>query len=129
MDEDLFSNMAWLRDGKLLTKLFNQKLKDTEAALLAEGWTFVIVDTETYGWKYDSWPRMTPEGKRSHSKEEKARIDHLRAEVKRLRKEMDAIEEAEGDQEPYDAAHDALQAADEELGALTAKTFTDAQKA
>lgn len=125
IDEDLFSNNIWFADGKLLNKLFQQKLKADEKAWLDEGWSFVIIEMgESYKHKTAGWSALLPEGKRSLSKEQKARVDELRAEVKRLRAELKrdlpdaAAQEAE---RQFDAA-------ETELHELTAKFFTDAQK-
>lgn len=125
IDEDLFSNNVWFSDGKLLNKLFQKKLKDDEKTWLADGWSFVIIElVDTYKQKTVGWPVLAPEGKRSLSKEQKARADELRAETKKLRKELQlavgsvAITELE---QRFDAA-------ETELHELTGKFFTAAQK-
>ena len=124
IDEDLFSNNIWLADGKLLNKLFQQKLKADEKAWLEEGWSFVIIELgDSYKQKTTSWPTLEPEGKRSLSKDQKARANELKAKIKKLRAQMKAGDDAEaGIEEAFDAA-------ETELHELTGKFFTDAQKA
>lgn len=124
IDEDLFSNNVWFADGKLLAKLFQQKLKDDEKAWLADGWSFVIIEMgDTYKQKTAGWSALQPEGKRSLSKEQKARADVLKAEIKSLRRDL---QDASGDRERE--IEQRFDAAENELNELTAKFFTDAQK-
>jgi ParB family transcriptional regulator, chromosome partitioning protein len=115
IDEDLFGNDRWLADGKLVNKLFEQKIKADTKRYLAEGWSFVLEDRDaSFGSKYDGWPRLEAEGKPNLSKADEQKIATLKAELKRLRKEK---------QNPERQA---------ELGAeieqLTACHFTAAQK-
>jgi len=125
IDEDLFSNNAWFADGKLLSKLFQKKLKDDEAAWLAEGWSFVEIEMDKAHYhKTNGWPYLHPEGKRSLSKEEKARADLLKAELKKLEAAWRKVED--GDQE--DELADKIDATKAEIEQLTGKFFTDAQK-
>jgi ParB family chromosome partitioning protein len=121
IDEDLFSLDRWFADGKLLNKLFDAKLKSEEKRLADEGWSFVIVDTETYSSKYFGWPGLKPEAQPNLTKEQKARRIELATEIKKLRKALD------GDDEDGQIS-DALTAAEEEHDALIAGTFTEAQK-
>jgi ParB family chromosome partitioning protein len=121
IDEDLFSNNVWFADGKLLSKLFQQKLKADEKAWLDEGWSFVVIE-EKGAYKTAGWPTLEPEGKPNLSKEQKARADVLRGETKQLQKKLrEADEETDEDLEQ-------LQALEDELQALTAKHFTEAQR-
>ena len=121
IDEDLFSNNVWFADGKLLSKLCQQKLKADEKAWLAEGWSFVIVE-EGSSFKTASWPSLTAEGKPNLSKEQKARADVLRGEIKKLRSGIrDADDEHEDDLQRLEELEDELQD-------LTAKHFTEAQR-
>jgi ParB family chromosome partitioning protein len=125
IDEDLFSNNVWFADGKLLSKLFQQKLKDDEKAWLAEGWSFVVIDIDPNTRKTSSWPNLQPEGKPNLTKEQTERADELKAEIKLLRRK---VQEAD-DNESFEEAEQQLQAAEDELEDLTAKHFTAAQKA
>lgn len=124
IDEDLFSNNVWFADGKLLNKLFQQKLKDDEKRWLAEGWSFVVIELgDSYKHKTTSWPTLLPEGKQSLTKDQKIRVDQLRAEIKNLKSELTKAspkQETEIEQR-FDAA-------ESELQELTSKFFTDAQK-
>lgn len=121
IDKDLFSNNVWLADGKLLSKLCQQKLKADEKAWLAEGWSFVIIE-EGNSYKTASWPTLPPEGKPNLSKEQKARVDQLRGEIKTLEKKL-----READEED-DAESEQLEALKDKLFDLTRKHFTDAQR-
>lgn len=125
VDEDLFSNNVWFADGKLLSKLFREKLKADEEAWLADGWSFVIIEIDkSYGHKTDGWPYLEPEGKLSLTQEQKFRADELRAIVKKHKADLkgNIEEEAAGE------LRDQLDAAQAELSKLTRKSFTDAQK-
>jgi ParB family transcriptional regulator, chromosome partitioning protein len=122
VDEDLFSHNAWLADGKLLMKLFEKKLKDDEAQWLAEGWSFVIIDTEPYGGKTQHWSALKPEGKRSLKAAEKARAEELENKIAALTAEYDLADRED------DATEVAIDVLERELEALTAKPFTEAQK-
>jgi ParB family chromosome partitioning protein len=125
VDEDLFSNNAWLADGKLLNKLFQQKLKADEKAWLDEGWGFVILEMDkAHTHKTRRWPWLKPEGKRSLSKEQKARADALKAEIKRLDAEWRKTEDSEAEEQ----LQDKIIAAKAELEQLAGNFFTDAQK-
>jgi ParB family chromosome partitioning protein len=118
VDEDLFSRDVWLGDAKLLAKLVDRKLKDDEKAFLKDGWSFVIIETDPYATKYQSWPHLMPEGKPSLTIEQTARLAELKAEMKALRK-------AKGNTPEWNAA---MQKADDEYEALSANHFTAAQK-
>ena len=125
VDEDLFSNNVWLADGKLLSKLFQQRIKADEEEWLAEGWGFVVLELEkSHSHKTAGWPWLKPEGKRNLSKEEKTRADKLKAEVKRL----DALWNTNTDTDKEEEIEEALDRAKEELEALAGNFFTDAQK-
>lgn len=125
VDEDLFSNNAWIADGKLLSKLFQEKIKADEKQWLAEGWGFVIFEMDKpHLHKTGNWPWLKPEGKRNLSKEEKARADKLKAEVKRL----DAAWKDNENPDLEDEIADKLDSAKAELEALAGNFFTDAQK-
>lgn len=121
IDEDLFSNNTWFTDGKLLSKLCQQKLKADEKAWLAEGWSFVIIE-EGNSYKTASWPTLPAEGKPNLSKEQKARVDVLRGEIKQLKTEVGRS----GDEN--EEFLDQLEALEDELEELTAKHFTEAQR-
>lgn len=126
IDEDLFSNNAWLADGKLLSKLFQEKIKADQKRWLDEGWSFVVLELDkSRSHKTVNWPWMKPEGKRNLSKEEKARADNLKAEVKRL---ADALRKTELDVDKEEETEQALDRAREQLEALAGNFFTDAQK-
>lgn len=120
IDEDLFSNNVWFADGKLLSKLCQQKLKADEAAWLAEGWSFVVIE-EGNSHKTAGWPYLQPEGKPKLSKEQKARIDALKGEIKKLRAKLSDGDESEEELQQLEGLED-------ELEALTAKHFTEAQR-
>jgi ParB family transcriptional regulator, chromosome partitioning protein len=125
VDEDLFSNNAWLADGKLLSKLFEEKIKADEKQWLAEGWGFVMFEMDKpHLHKTGNWPWLKPEGERNLSKEEKARAEKLRAEIKRLDA---AWKDNENPDLEYELA-DKLDSAKDELEALAGHFFTDAQK-
>jgi ParB family chromosome partitioning protein len=125
VDEDLFSNNAWLADGKLLTKLFQQKLKADEKAWLDEGWGFVVFEMDKVRThKTNGWPWIKPEGKRSLSKEQRARADALKAEIKRLDAEWRKTEDRDAEEQ----LQDKLDATKAELEQLAGNFFTDAQK-
>jgi ParB family transcriptional regulator, chromosome partitioning protein len=125
VDEDLFSNNAWLADGKLLSKLFQEKIKADEKQWLAEGWGFVMFEMDKpHLHKTGNWPWLKPEGKRNLSKEEKARAEKLRAEIKRL----DAAWKDNENPDLEDELADKLDSAKDELEALAGNFFTDAQK-
>lgn len=121
IDEDLFSNNVWFADGKLLSKLFRDKLKADEKAWLADGWSFVII--EDSGYKTYGWPSLSPEGKRNLTKEQEARVDELRGEIKALEK----IRQGD-DENAADEADEKSAALDEELKQLITKEFTEAQR-
>lgn len=123
IDEDLFSNNAWAADGKLLQKLFDQKVKAEEKRLLAEGWAWFMIEPETYG-KTNGWPTLPPEGKTNLSKDQKTRADELRAELRRLRRAHNDTD----DEDEVGRLTDAIDVADAELEDLTGKQHTDAQK-
>jgi len=124
IDEDLFSNNVWFADGKLLGKLFQQKLKADEKAWLAEGWSFVVIEVDSQSnSKTAGWPTLTPEGKRNLSKEEKARVDDLKGQIKKLKAAFQKV--SPEDEQELEQRFDAAEA---ELHELTSKFFTDAQK-
>lgn len=120
IDEDLFSNNVWFGDGKLLSKLCQQKLKADEKAWLAEGWSFVVID-EGNSYKTAGWPYLQPEGKPSLSKEQKARADALRGEIMKLQAKL-----RDGDESDEELQQ--LEGLEDELQDLTAKHFTEAQR-
>lgn len=127
VDEDLFSNNVWFADGKLLTKLFQKKLKDDEKAWLAEGWSFVVVEVDkTYGHKTYGWPVLKPDGKQTLTSEQLARVEQLKVQTKSIQKELDECDHE--DDYRADEIEQRLDAAEAELHQLTSKPFTDAQK-
>jgi hypothetical protein len=100
---DLFGKDRWYEDGKLVGKLFSEKLAQTEKRLKADGWSFVIVATD-HTYSYESWSRLEPKGKPLPAA--KARAQALDAEIGTLKeaiKKIDALrgrgidEDADGD--------------------------------
>ena len=124
IDEDLFANNQWAGDTKLLLKLFEAKLKAEEARLLAEGWSFVIVETERYGGKTSAWATLKPDTEPKLDKDQKARVRNLDAEIRLLRRRID---KADDDGEDVEALNDELDRFDRERNTLTAASFSPAQ--
>ena len=123
--EDLFSNNQWLADAKLLTKLCDAKVKKWEKNLLAEGWSFVMIETEaSYTGKTYGWPTLKPDVEPKLDNEQTARVKVLNAEIKALQKRLEKAEDKEAD---TDELSDALDALEFEHAALTASSFSPAQ--
>jgi len=127
---DLFAEREWLDDEKLLDRLFEAKLTATAQALKDEGWSFVEIEREANkSYKYNSWQKLEPKGKREMNAEEKARLAEIEERVTAIEARRNAMPDDMDDEQnaEYERLTDESMALDDEAEALAAKPFTAGQ--
>lgn len=100
---DLFSDdekTAYLQDTALLERLATEKLQKRVKAVLAEGWKWVDVRVR---YAYDEYVKHGElrKARREPNSHEAAELAALESRIETLHTQMQAIEDAEGDEEAF----------------------------
>lgn len=132
---DLFSANEMWSDEKLLDALFEEKIAATAQALKDEGWSFVEVLRKNT-WNISSWAKSVASEKRELSKDEKAELKKLKAELKSNQDEDEALQKkyddsvdswSDTDDRRFEELEDLQPTLKEKIEALETPVFTSRQ--
>lgn len=123
--EDFFGQGGVVKDMRLLKKMAKQKLDETVAQLLADGWSWAEAKTTTASRMHHGYGETKP--KVEYTEAEKKRLNAIETEIETLQAKLDEDEGPE-DTRIYDA-QEKLEAEKEAIERAAAfRSFTDKQK-